>query len=136
MDPTLHDGAVCLLDRSYYNTHSMARGDVIAFRMDDAVLTKRVYGAPGETIDLIKFPDDNTYVLPELRLVRSLRRLSAARSAAGPKFSPYLTAVTIPPDKCFVVGDNAEISYDSRAFGLVDTREVIGKMVAPSTAEP
>src|SRR2546421_5874110 len=61
MDPTLHDGAVCVLDRSYYARHSMVPGDVIAFRMGATILTKRVYGAPGQAIQLIRFPFDDTY---------------------------------------------------------------------------
>ena len=48
------------------------------------------------------------------------------------KWTPYVTTLAIPSDKCFVVGDNAEKSYDSRAFGLVDADQVIGKMVAPA----
>src|SRR5947209_2396917 len=76
MVPTLHNGAVCVLDRSYYATHSMVPGDVIAFRMGDTVMTKRVYGAPGQVIQLVHFPFDNTYSLPEPRMLGHLRRLS------------------------------------------------------------
>src|SRR5436190_13183110 len=75
MDPTLHDGAVCVLDRSYYATRALARGDVIAFRMGDTVFTKRVYGAPGQAIQLVRFPYDNTYSLPEPKMLSHLRRL-------------------------------------------------------------
>ena len=109
-----------------------ARGDVIAFEMDGEVLTKRVYAAPGETIELVRFPSDGSYGLPDPKSVRYLRRIPLLTPRAMSKWTPYVTTLAIPSDKCFVVGDNAEKSYDSRAFGLVDADQVIGKMVAPA----
>lgn len=135
MDPTLHDGAVCVLDRNYYATHSMVQGDVIAFRMDDTVLTKRVYGAPGQAIRLVRYPFDDTYGLPEPRMLAHLRRLSQDLIARRSKWTPSLVRLVIPPGKCFVVGDNTTVSEDSRYFGLVDTSSVIGKMVSPASPE-
>jgi len=142
MQPTLHDGSVCVLDRSYYATHPMVAGEVIAFRRGDAVLTKRVYGAPGQVIQLLRYPFDDTYDVPQPRsrspLLRSrsqLRRHSTHVSVLRRRWSPSLVQLVIPPGKCFVVGDNAAVSEDSRDFGLVDTSTVIGKMVAPAAAE-
>lgn len=132
MKPTLRDGAVCVLDRSYYATHRMARGDVIAFEMDGSVYTKRVYGAPGESIDLVRYPSDGSYGLPDPKITRYLRRMPLLTPHAISKWTPFLTTLAIPPGKCFVVGDNTEVSYDSRSFGLVDAEQVVGKMVAPA----
>ena len=35
----------------------------------------------------------------------------------------------VPEGKLFLVGDNIEFSYDSRDFGFVDEKDVIGKAV-------
>ena len=135
MNPTLHDGSVCVLDRSYYTRHAMAPGDVIAFRMGDTLLSKRVYGAPGQIIELVQFPFDGTYGVPEPAMLSHLRRLSKSAFAIHSNWSPSLVRLDIPPGKCFVLGDNSAVSEDSRVFGLVDTNTVLGKMVAPSSVE-
>jgi len=135
MKPTLHDWSVCVLDRSYYATHPMVAGDVIVFRKGDAVMTKRVYGAPGQIVQLVWFPFDDTYSPPEPAMLPLLRRTSRDEYRRRSKWSPTLVRRVIPPGKCFVVGDNPAVSEDSRDFGLVDTRSVIGKMVAPTGAE-
>jgi signal peptidase I len=135
MQPTLHDWSVCVLDRSYYATHSMVAGNVIAFRMGDRVLTKRVYAAPGQVTELIWFPFDDSYSPPEPAMLPLLHRTSRHDHRTYSKWSPSLVRVVIPPGKYFVVGDNPRVSEDSRDFGLVDTSTVIGKMVAPTAAE-
>jgi signal peptidase I len=135
MSPTLHNGSVCVLDRSYYAKHAMVAGDVIAFRKGDTVMTKRVYAAPGQVVQLVWFPFDDTYCPPEPSMLSHLRRTSRPDYRTRSNWSPSLVRVVIPPGKCFVVGDNAAVSEDSREFGLVDTSAVIGKMVAPAATE-
>jgi len=135
MTPALPAGSVCVLDRSYYATHTMVPGDVIVFRMGDTVLTKRVYGAPGQVIQLLRYPFDGTYAVAPPRLLSHMRRLSKSVIASRSNWTPSLGRLVIPPGKCFVVGDNAAVSEDSRAFGPVDTSTVIGKMVAPPATE-
>lgn len=40
-----------------------------------------------------------------------------------------LDSYTIPKGKILVLGDNRDVSYDSRRFGLVDEKDVVGKVL-------
>src|SRR5207302_8490772 len=81
MDPTLKPGEFCILDRWYYTRQPVRRGDIIVFRNGDEVLTKRVFARPGDTITLIRYPEDGTYEVPTARLDK-LRRVSGNSGAA------------------------------------------------------
>ncbi|MDU7887121.1 MAG: signal peptidase I, partial [Clostridium perfringens] len=42
---------------------------------------------------------------------------------------PYYLKLKIPKDKFFVMGDNRNISLDSRYFGLVQDTDIQGKVL-------
>lgn len=41
----------------------------------------------------------------------------------------YLLNFTVPKDKLLVFGDNRSVSHDSRAFGFIDEKDIIGKVL-------
>ncbi|MDE6584249.1 MAG: signal peptidase I [Anaeroplasmataceae bacterium] len=41
----------------------------------------------------------------------------------------YLLSFTVPKDKLLVFGDNRSVSHDSRAFGFIDEKDIIGKVL-------
>ena len=77
MSPTVKNGAFYLLDRAYYRTHPVRPGDIIVFRLGDEVLTKRVYAAPGNTVNLLRYADDGTYEVPRPVDVCRLNKVDA-----------------------------------------------------------
>jgi signal peptidase I len=129
------------------------RGDiVICFSPEDGTrLVKRIIALPGDTVEMranalfingqpISYTriDAKNAKLPEFELkkrsvfatedldgcehtVMSVPSLPAIRD-----FGPFIT----PTDSYFVMGDNRDMSRDSRYFGFVERKAIIGKAKA------
>ncbi len=103
------------------------RGDVVVFRYPKnpkIFYIKRIIGLPGEKIEIkdgkviIYDPQNpNGFVLDESGY------LSAGEKTTGDQ------AVTLSGDEYFVMGDNRAYSSDSRSWGPVPERDVMGKVV-------
>lgn len=135
MEPTLHcarpatgclaahDDRVVVLN---YVFGSPERGDVIALHTPPLAATrcgaggvylKRIVGLPGE-----RFAErDGTVFINGRRLVEPYVK---ARDRAN------LGTETIPAGDYFVLGDNRPFSCDSRTWGGLPKRDVIGRVVA------
>ncbi len=116
MEPTLYEGQRLLVDKLSYRLHPPRRGDVVVFRLPGRVaLVKRVIGLPGETIAIRSgrvYVDD-----------RPLREPYLKRRAAGELADSQVPAATV-----FVLGDNRELSNDSRYFGPVPWAAIVGRV--------
>jgi signal peptidase I len=121
MEPTIARGDHIVADLWYFRRHQLSRGDIVLFRREGTVFVKRVMAIGGSTVrgeDTIMFVDGVELTEPYV-------------SHAGypqdqlDNFGP----VTVPSGKLFVMGDNREVSYDSRMpeYGPIDGATVIGK---------
>jgi len=137
MSPTVTNGSFYLLDRAYYRSHSVQVGDIIVFRHGNDIFTKRVYGAPGETIQLVRYADDGTFEVTTPRWATRVQAMGTLMKRREHR-RPACTVVNmgLPSDRCFVVGDNYTGSCDSRQFGPIDTATILGKVVAYSPPTP
>ena len=125
MEPTLRPGALSLLDRSYYRFHELSRGDIVVLRLRGETLIKRVYALPGERLTLLRYDDDVGNDLLTPPEAAHLRRLQAA----GFLSHGQVISLTVPPDHCFVLGDNGPVSVDSRDWGPVPMSAILGRAI-------
>jgi signal peptidase I len=79
-------------------------------------LVKRVIGVPGDEVDI----RDGKVYLNGLELDEPY-----AKGLTYQREFPF--PVKVPEGKYIVLGDNREVSKDSRTFGLIDRRQVEGK---------
>ena len=124
MEPNFHEGEYLIVDEASYYMREPVRGEVIVFRYPQDTtqfFIKRIIGLPGETVRIsggkVTIIND-TY--PEgLVLEEDYLSVSAATTPDQ--------EVIVDKDKFFVMGDNRPYSSDSRRWGMLDEKYLIGR---------
>jgi signal peptidase I len=141
MIPTLLIGDHILVNKFIYGTtipftdkrililRNPERGDIIVFKYPENPkkdFIKRVIGTGG---DVIEEKNKAVYVngraLNEPYAVHSDTSMKPPGNDPRDNFGP----IKVPKGKLFVMGDNRDQSYDSRYWGFVDLREVLGEAI-------
>ena len=133
MESTMFQNNRVLVNKISYRLHDIHRGDVVVFdrvttdgvavQHDD--LIKRVIGLAGDTISISKCvvsvngkaidePYLNDYDLAQTNLDDRCR-------------IPEMAVTTVDSGHLFVMGDNRPQSFDSRMFGTIDKKLVVGR---------
>ncbi len=119
MQPGLNNNQYVLVNKLAYLFHTPERGDVIVFHwpVDTTKdLIKRVIGLPGDVIVV-----DRTTVMVN-GVVLKEPYISVPANPKGDR-------LVVPPNDYFVMGDNRQVSDDSRDWGFVPKSYIIGKAV-------
>ncbi|MBI3948824.1 MAG: signal peptidase I [Armatimonadetes bacterium] len=125
MTPTLRSGQVILIDRGYYRSHPVQRGDIIAFRQGGMVQVKRIHGLPGDHVWEVRSRDGESVFLADPGELERTRRAIAPQGA-----EMKLVATRVPEGRIYVIGDGGNASYDSRYYGPVPRQSLLGRVRA------
>lgn len=115
MVPTIQPGGVIIAERE---PNDLKRGDIVVFTVSDlssnTEFAKRIVGLPGESVYGTKErifingkPLDEPYI----------------KSKEYGTFGP----ITVPDESFFVLGDFPSNSIDSRQFGVIPMKNIVGR---------
>ena len=113
MNNNLLDGEILILNK----LASINRYDVVVVKLqnDDDVIIKRVYGMPGEKIEI-----NHSDIYINGKKIKDKYALGKTQDYAE---------ITLGDDEYFVLGDNREISKDSRIIGPINKKDIKGQTV-------
>lgn len=128
MYPTLEHMDQILLQIAGYNTerNPASRGDIVVVISEDygrdTPLVKRIIGVAGDRIDITSdgYITVNGVVQQEDYISEPI-----SPEERGSVAYPY----TVTPGHVFVVGDNRNLSHDSRKLGELACEDIVGKAV-------
>lgn len=124
MEPTFADGEYLLIDEISYSFRQPERGEVVVFRFpqnESQFFIKRIIGLPGETVQL---RGGVVWIVNSVNPngMRLTEPYSRRPESSGE------TTITLGDKEYFVLGDNRAVSYDSRRWGPVPRRDIIGRV--------
>ena len=123
MHPTFENLDYLIVDEIIYTFEKPRRGDVVVFRYPknpSIFYIKRIIGLPGETVSInhgivsVTTATGATVTLSEPYVVN--------------EDATYTKSVTLATGQYFVLGDNRPNSSDSRVWGTLPARDIIGRV--------
>ena len=124
MDNTFRNGEYLIVDEISYRFREPERGEVLVFRYPEnpsKYFIKRLIGLPGETV-IVR--DGSVIVMntenPEGFILRE--PYADSRTFGN-------VAIDLSEDEYFVLGDNRIVSSDSRIWGPLPKKDVIGRPI-------
>lgn len=127
MSTTLEPQEYLIVDQLTYRRTEPVRGDVVIFKypLDPSVyFVKRVIGLPGETVRI----DHNVVTVQGSSMSEPLRLDEPYVSSVSPDTRSL--EITLESDEYFVLGDNRKESSDSRVWGPLQRKFIVGRAFA------
>lgn len=125
MEPTLLPGDKIFVNRFIYRFQKPQRGDVIVFRYPEDTrrdFIKRLVAQDGETVEIAggKIKINGEEVNEPEFFAKNYYYNEGVYGTVGAR-------IVVPPDCFFVLGDNSDSSRDSRYWGFVPRKFLLGR---------
>lgn len=128
MEPNLYENDQLLVQKiSKLYTGGITYGDIVTLNaeelyghMGEKNIIKRVIGLPGDHIEIIEnevYRNGEKLAEEYLEGMKTLER------------NPAYSDVTLGDNEFYVLGDNRDVSLDSRTFGPIDNSRIIGEVL-------
>lgn len=120
MNNTLTNGQILIVNKFIYKKNDIKRYDIVVVKMDDKKIIKRVIGLPNEVIEI---KNNETYA-------NGKKLDSSFVSSKTDDFKmSEIGLEKVPGDSYLVMGDNREVSLDSRyaEVGTIKKEKILGK---------
>lgn len=136
MEMTLLENDRVLVNKLSYRLHDIHRGDIVVFdrvtingqQVEHTDLIKRVIGVEDDTVEIQKCKVlVNGSVIEEPYIDKDVLALPTPEDVCR---IPDMKKITVPKKQIFVMGDNRPQSFDSRNFGSVPVKLVVGRAFA------
>lgn len=125
MEPNFFDHEYLIIDEISYRFNEPQRGDIVVFRYPrdtSQYFIKRIIGLPNETVEIhdskiiiYNAENPNGVTLKEDYLEKNVKTFGDR-------------TVSLGPNQYYVLGDNRLASFDSRSFGPIERRHIVGKV--------
>jgi signal peptidase I len=121
MMPRLEDQERIFVNKFFYRFGEIERGDIVVFHFPldpSKSYVKRIVGLPGDEVEMREG-------------VLHVNGQSVAEPYVEPSYRDRTShpPQSVPPDHYFVLGDHRNTSNDSRTWGTVARRHIVGKAV-------
>ncbi len=126
MEPTFEENQYLIIDELTYRFREPERGEIVVFEYPDIqkeYFIKRVIGLPGERVKVsdgkvtvYNHEHPEGIVIDESYIPKDVLTLGEKN-------------LTLGVGEYFVLGDNRMNSYDSRRFGAVDRKKLVGRVI-------
>ena len=125
MEPNFQESDYLVVDEISFRLRNPERGEVVVLRSPQVkgqFFLKRIVGLPGETVEI---KDDQVVIYsieqPEGEVLEEDYLDTKEITEGNLKLS-------LGDDQYFVLGDNRRFSYDSRRWGLLGRKDIVGRV--------
>ena len=129
MEPSIMDGSTVLVNKLAYGLvrpgsrdffiqwASPKKNDVVIYLQDNKIVVKRCVATEGAHLDYSSNPEYIMHV-GEMNVTLTKEQYDALKSSS-----------TVPAGFVLALGDNHSSSIDSRAYGFVSVKNVVGRII-------